>query len=109
LWKRKYLLQKFARGFSLLMEVCTFVRAVCKDGWNILNLGTPASKMSLEAVVLDQPQLKATRKEWMRLFNVRFEVFTAVTMKNGVFWVVTPCGSCKNRLFKIRGVRRWMQ
>jgi hypothetical protein len=29
--------------------------------------------------------------------KVRFEVFTAVTMKNGVFWVVTPCGSCKNR------------
>jgi hypothetical protein len=23
------------------------------------------------------------------LFSVRFEVFTAVTMKNGVFWVVT--------------------
>jgi hypothetical protein len=31
--------------------------------------------------------------------NVRFEVFTAVTMKNGIFWVVTPCGSCKNRRF----------
>jgi hypothetical protein len=30
---------------------------------------------------------------------VRFEVFTAVTMKNGVFWVVTPCGSCKNLRF----------
>jgi hypothetical protein len=28
---------------------------------------------------------------------VRFEVFTAVTVKNGVFWDVTPCGSCKNR------------
>jgi hypothetical protein len=27
---------------------------------------------------------------------VRFEVFTAVTMKNGVFWVFTLCGSCKN-------------
>jgi hypothetical protein len=25
--------------------------------------------------------------------DVRFEVFTAVTMKNGIFWVVTPCGS----------------
>jgi hypothetical protein len=25
--------------------------------------------------------------------NVRFEVFTAVTTKNGVFWDVTPCGS----------------
>jgi hypothetical protein len=30
---------------------------------------------------------------------VRFEVFTAVTMKNGVFWDGTPCGSCKNRRF----------
>jgi hypothetical protein len=30
---------------------------------------------------------------------VRFEVFKAVTMKNGVFWDVTPCGSCKNRRF----------
>jgi hypothetical protein len=28
--------------------------------------------------------------------DVRFEVFTAVTMKNGVFWVVTPCGSYKS-------------
>jgi hypothetical protein len=28
-----------------------------------------------------------------------FEVFTAVTMKNAVFWDVTPCGSCKNRRF----------
>jgi hypothetical protein len=30
---------------------------------------------------------------------IRFEVFTAVTMKNGVFWDVTLCGSCKNRSF----------
>jgi hypothetical protein len=30
---------------------------------------------------------------------VRFDVFKAVTMKNGVFWDVTPCGSCKNRRF----------
>jgi hypothetical protein len=26
-------------------------------------------------------------------------MFTAVTMKNGVFFDVTPCGSCKNRRF----------
>jgi hypothetical protein len=31
--------------------------------------------------------------------HVRFEVLTAVTMKNGVFWDVTPCGSCKSRRF----------
>jgi hypothetical protein len=30
---------------------------------------------------------------------VRFEVFTAVTMKNAVFWDVMPCCSCKNRRF----------
>jgi hypothetical protein len=31
---------------------------------------------------------------------VKFEVFKAVTMKNGVLWDVTPCGSCKNRRFR---------
>jgi hypothetical protein len=31
--------------------------------------------------------------------HVRFEVYTAVTMKNGVFWDVTPCGSRKNGCF----------
>jgi hypothetical protein len=37
---------------------------------------------------------------------LRFEVFTAVTMKNGVFWVVTPCGSCKKYQKFLRSVRR---
>jgi hypothetical protein len=30
---------------------------------------------------------------------LRFEVFTAVTMKNAVLWDVTQCGSCMNRRF----------
>jgi hypothetical protein len=30
---------------------------------------------------------------------IRFEVFTAVTMKNGVFLDVTPCSFCKDRRF----------
>jgi hypothetical protein len=30
---------------------------------------------------------------------VRFEVFMAVTIKNGVFWNVTLYGSCENRRF----------
>jgi hypothetical protein len=33
------------------------------------------------------------------MYCVRFEVFTAVTMKNGVFWDVTLCRSCMNRRF----------
>jgi hypothetical protein len=28
--------------------------------------------------------------------SVRFEVSTAVTTKNAIFWDVTLCGSCKN-------------
>jgi hypothetical protein len=32
-----------------------------------------------------------------RLIVVRFEVFMAVTMKNVVFWDVTPCRSCELR------------
>jgi hypothetical protein len=36
----------------------------------------------------------------MFLEYVRFEVFMAVTMKNGIFWDVMPCGSCKNRRFR---------
>jgi hypothetical protein len=55
---------------------------------------------------------------------VRFEVFTAVTMKNAVFWDVAPRRSCVNRRFggtyrlhlqgrkiRVRGtsVSRWQQ
>jgi hypothetical protein len=32
------------------------------------------------------------------LTTSRFEIFTEVTMKNSVFWDVTPWGSCKNRI-----------
>ena len=53
--KKKSLLQKFTRDFSVLMEVCAWVRAVFEDGWNILKMGTQASKMSLRAVALEQP------------------------------------------------------
>jgi hypothetical protein len=44
--------------------------------------------------------LHRRRTVWkMMTYSVRFDVFTAVTMKNGVFWDVTPCDSCKNRRF----------
>jgi hypothetical protein len=33
------------------------------------------------------------------ILSVIFEVFTEATMKNAVFWDITPCGSCKNRRF----------
>jgi hypothetical protein len=33
------------------------------------------------------------------LYTLRSEVFTAVTMKNSVFWDVKPCGPCKTQCF----------
>jgi len=48
LLKRKSPLQKFTRDFSVLMEVCAWVRAVFEDGWNILKMGTRASKIASE-------------------------------------------------------------
>jgi hypothetical protein len=38
-------------------------------------------------------------QDFKQFMYIRSEVFTAVTMKNAVFWDVTPCGSFKNRLF----------
>ena len=39
LLKRTSLLQNFTSDFSVLMEVCAWVRAVLEDGWNILQMG----------------------------------------------------------------------
>jgi hypothetical protein len=45
---------------------------------------------------LAAPAYTPTDEQGTKNVYVRFEVFTAVTMKNGVFWDVTPRGSCKN-------------
>jgi hypothetical protein len=46
-------------------------------------------------------QFKNAKRPMLYNINyfVRFEAFMAVTMKNGVFWDVTPRGSCKNGRF----------
>jgi hypothetical protein len=41
------------------------------------------------------------------MFEVRFEVFTAVIMKNAIFWDVAPCRSCVIRRFI--GRSRWLK
>jgi hypothetical protein len=42
---------------------------------------------------------EAIPTEQITIRSVSFEVFTAVAVKNGDLWDVTPCGYCKNRLF----------
>ena len=53
LWKRKSLLQKFTRDFSVLMEVCAWARAVFEDGWNILKMGNGGNSESSASVSSD--------------------------------------------------------
>jgi hypothetical protein len=43
-------------------------------------------------------EIQAVYKEMLLLY-VRFEVFTAVSLKNAIFWDVAPCVSCKYRSF----------
>jgi hypothetical protein len=57
---------------------------------------TQSELMLMTALWIVEVDLAVTKTINIR---VRFEVFTAVTMKNGVFWGVTPCGSCSNRRF----------
>jgi hypothetical protein len=61
---------------------------------------------------LSEHDYQDTFKEWQKHWelcmcvevdyfeDVRFEVFTAVTMKYAVLWNVTLYGSCKNRHFR---------
>jgi hypothetical protein len=49
-------------------------------------------RLVLMSIILNLPAFQ-------QISYIRYEVFTAVTTKNGVFWDVTPCGSCKNRRF----------
>jgi hypothetical protein len=44
-------------------------------------------------------EIKIDNKCLKNVADVRFEVFTVVTMKKAVFWDVTPCRSGVNRRF----------
>jgi hypothetical protein len=63
---------------------------------SILDLSTGhTSRCTSRATAGTRQEMAGTRGSsiWNKqlMYCVRFEVSTAVTMKNGVFWVVTPC------------------
>jgi hypothetical protein len=72
-------------------ESSTGDRAVMKYSINIEH--REVSQMKIQSVGREFEI--TTAKFTNKIYKVRFEVFTAVTMKNGVFWDVTPCGSYK--------------
>jgi hypothetical protein len=71
-----------------------------------LNVGAKSSyrnneynKRSAEAIFVCSLHVILLGSLHRDTLHVTYEVFTAVTMKNVVFWDVTPCGSSKSRRF----------
>jgi hypothetical protein len=79
-----------------------------RPGGQVLRIGPALSTTRLQRMeniagrslgFEDQAKRLGEAEHAARQELVRFEVFTAVATKNGVFWDVTPCVSCKNRRF----------
>jgi hypothetical protein len=54
------------------------------------------ARRKIKMAVQNGPHMSTFQKNYQ---DVRFEFFTAATVKNAVFWQVTPCSSCENRRF----------
>jgi hypothetical protein len=77
---------------QLLVRISAFVRYFKKCEYN--------EKIHQLFLNFKEEEVSVKKETFYNIsINVRFEVFTAVTMKNGVFWDITLCGSCKSRRF----------
>jgi hypothetical protein len=60
----------------------------------------------VEHFLKDEAAMNASRMDPLNEISQRetsvvsFEASTVVSMKNAIYWDVTPCGSCKNRRFR---------
>jgi hypothetical protein len=87
------------------------VYSICYGSVGIVEAGGWITALLRNSSVISyRPQRESERKRTLILFIllisprnktlfVRFEDFTAATMKNAVFWDVAPCKSCVNRRF----------
>jgi hypothetical protein len=85
---RRYL-QRGTRVWARYVRIRS--RCTCDDNIKVDVTETGAGAWHTERLIslLHQAKIKLCK----------IEVFTAVTRKNGFFWDVTPCGSCKDRRF----------
>ena len=80
LWKRKSLLQKFTRDFTVLMEVCAWVRAVFDDGWNILKMGKRRQFRKQDVSVFGWLERSSTEGEFSNFQNAGRNVYKEVAI-----------------------------
>jgi hypothetical protein len=82
--------------YAKLLQLETFWREKCRLLGNKNPVRTSQETYYISAT---DSSLFMLSKIWgFTAVNTRAEVFRAVTMKNIVFWDVTPCGSCNNQL-----------
>jgi hypothetical protein len=109
-WERRADVTSCSKIWARLLLVCVGDQGSCSserysDSGRLMSPeetghGASAPEMSLRtSLSTSVPEVSAPKPLVEQVSVVRLEVFTAVTMKNGVFWDVTPCGSCKNRRF----------
>jgi hypothetical protein len=56
---------------------------------SVTSVLTKATRYNMPGHIVLQSRLNL--RGWTKQYHVRFEVFTAVTMKNGVFWDESRC------------------
>jgi hypothetical protein len=64
-----------------------------------INSHNPSSLLSQGRYIVDHTNLTSNFEHSTFLVTSCLVTDSHLTMKNGVFWDVTPCGSCKNRRF----------
>jgi hypothetical protein len=94
------------QGNSTIIGHChVFVVSVGGSEWHtvhIKNSSVDSERESHVRVAAGSFNIEISICMWIKVNTkilVRFEVFTAVTMKNAAFWDVAPCRSCVNWCF----------
>jgi hypothetical protein len=95
-----YTVRSKQRIMECLVRFWGFTTATMKKGvfWDVAQYGSCKNRCFEGTQRLHH---HGEKNRWTRnkVSRAKFEVFTAVTMKNSILWDVTPCGSCKNRRF----------
>jgi hypothetical protein len=86
---------------SLCPRNCSSELVLRLGGCQKITIVGEVNKSFDRKVILPSSGLNKQNRPKVTWKFVRFEVFTAVTMTNGVFWDVMPRGSCKNRRFGV--------
>jgi hypothetical protein len=81
-------------------QLCNNQIEICKQRWSRVKKSLWDTRLRNSEDIHDtsESRIRGSSKTSLnsnKPIHARFEVFTAVNMKNGVFWDVTPCGSCK--------------